>query len=287
MFFIAVFIASWICYAMFAKKEKFLYTYPSALLAMLMSLSSDSLLRFVPLWEYHDVDTAWPHEMYTFMDDFGIYPVIGSLFVQYMPSTWKKWLLYMIGWTSCGIFVEWLLVHRSYMTYSANWSLLYSYAADWVIFGILSLQYRMHLRLLRSPRLDIDSSGKTAVYLAIGQEVQPVSQSAVLYNMSARGLTVFLGARNVDAETFCFLLEPETATDMHVHHGYELHYVFEGVLSVRKGHEQFCVKQGEICCFPPGLPHAFHNAGDKPCKVLAAVIKDEAFVPSSFGSAGP
>lgn len=284
MFFVSVFVASWICYAIFMKKGKLIYTYPSALLAMLMSLSSDSLLRFVPLWEYNDVDTNWPHEIYTFLDDFGLYPVIGSLFVLYMPASWKKWLLYMIGWTSGGIFIEWLLIHRKYMAYHGYWSLWHSYAADWLIFGILTLQYKIHLKLLRTPRLDVEATGNT-VNMSITQKVHSIQQSTVLQNMSARGLTVFLGARSVEAESFCFVLEPGTATDVRTHNGYEVHFVIDGELTVRKGLEQFVVKPGELCSFPPSVPHALHNAEKTPCKVAAVVIKDADFVPGSVETA--
>lgn len=284
MFFITVFCVSWLVFALLIKKEKLIYVYPTALLAMLMSLSSDSLLRFLPLWDYHDVDTNLPKELLVFMDDFGLYPVIGSLFAQYMPATWKKWLLYMLAWTSGGIFVEWLLIYKKYMSYHGFWSLWYSYAADWLIFGILSLQYKLHLKLLRTPRLDVDAEGKT-VSLSLTQRVHPLKQSAVLPNLSARGLTGYLGARSLEAETFCFALEPGAATDMKTHRGYEAHYVVEGTLSVRKGQELLAIKQGELCSFPSGIPHAFQNAGKTRCTVVAIIIKDGHFVPGALETA--
>src|SRR5579875_553095 len=138
MTYLLVFAACWVLFALFGQKKRFHELYPTSLIGMLMSLTSDVVTSFYPFWTYHADDNYISPFIIKLLDDFGIYPIIAYFYIQFLPSSLWKWILYTIIWTSGGIGVEYILIHQGYMAYHRGWSLWTSYAADWVIFIILS-----------------------------------------------------------------------------------------------------------------------------------------------------
>jgi hypothetical protein len=141
MMYIFVFFVSWAAFAIFAQKDRFKELYQSSLIGMVMSLSSDIFTLFYPLWAYRDVDTGFRRQAITFLDDFGIYPVIAYLYVQHLPATTRDWFFYTFLWTLGGLIIEYILVRQKYLYYQLGWSLFGSYLSDWTIFIILTVHH--------------------------------------------------------------------------------------------------------------------------------------------------
>jgi quercetin dioxygenase-like cupin family protein len=64
----------------------------------------------------------------------------------------------------------------------------------------------------------------------------------------------------------------ELAAPVHTHvHEDEYSYVIEGRLGAQVGDREIEAGPGEIVAKPRGIPHAFWNAGDEPCRVLELI----------------
>ncbi len=142
MTYLLTFIVVWFIFIRFADKKQFRTLYPTALVAMIMSLTSDIVTQFNPLWTYQDSDTHFPQLLILLLDDFGIYPVIAMLYVQRLPNTFKKWAPYTFFWTGIGIGLEYILASEGYYGLHRGWSIAWSYIADWIIFTILTAHHR-------------------------------------------------------------------------------------------------------------------------------------------------
>ncbi|UOF89990.1 hypothetical protein LSG31_19305 [Fodinisporobacter ferrooxydans] len=138
MFYILVFLASWIAFLIFGNKKRFRELYTNSLIAMIMSLTSDVIASIYPFWFYNDPKTHIPKLIVELLDDFGIYPVIAYLYVQFLPETLRKWFLYTFLWTTGGILTEYFMIRNEYIVYKLGWSLSWSYVSNWIIFGILT-----------------------------------------------------------------------------------------------------------------------------------------------------
>jgi len=65
------------------------------------------------------------------------------------------------------------------------------------------------------------------------------------------------------------IVAPGGATCLHRHHTTEEIYHFTaGAGEMRLGSESFPVCAGDTVCIPPGTPHALHNPGPEPLRLL-------------------
>ena len=69
-------------------------------------------------------------------------------------------------------------------------------------------------------------------------------------------------------------IPPGVSSGRHVHHGVEIGYVLEGVVSIEyAGKPAVTVKAGET--FKNEGPHTAHNPGDKTTKILAVYLVEK------------
>ena len=68
----------------------------------------------------------------------------------------------------------------------------------------------------------------------------------------------------------------ELAAPVHTHvHEDEYSYVLEGRLGAQVGDDVVEAGPGELVAKPRGIPHAFWNAGDAPCRILELISPGE------------
>jgi len=62
---------------------------------------------------------------------------------------------------------------------------------------------------------------------------------------------------------------PGAFTRIHRHHrSEEIYHVTAGRGRMRLGSEEFIIETGDTVGIPPGVPHAVHNTGDEPLRIL-------------------
>lgn len=136
MVFMLVFLFSWTAFFCLFQRKRFREILPTSLLAMVLGLTSDVITNSYPFWTY--VDGKLPHAVISILDDYGLYFVVSYLYIQFLPSTFRKWWLYTFCWTLACLTFEFLYVKSGHMIHRYGWSLLSSYFADWVILGSLT-----------------------------------------------------------------------------------------------------------------------------------------------------
>lgn len=148
--FLILFALSWSAFAVFADTSRWRQFLPAAMLAMLMSFSSDVMMYSYPLWVYHDGTGLLSIVYVHLLDDWGIYPVTTYLFLQYFPAqkSLRSKMIYFVAWTTGVILLEALFCQMGWMKHQMWWSLLCSYIADWVIFYTLLSFHRLYNRPL-------------------------------------------------------------------------------------------------------------------------------------------
>ncbi|WP_222429916.1 cupin domain-containing protein [Paenibacillus cremeus] len=274
MFYFLVFVISWLSFVCFAQKKRFGELYPTILIAMIMSLSSDVVTLLFPLWQYQDVDTNYPLLSRVLLDDFGIYPVIAYFYVQSLPSKLNKWFMYTLIWSFAGISVEGLMLHLGYMVYSLGWSLLWSFVSNWIIFGLLTLHWRGGMKRRAGSEVLIHPSGRAMIQFQ--QELHPLDAKHPLRSiLTYPGVTLFQGACRDNVESFLFILDPDAEVPTKTHEGYELHYVMDGLLSLSLNGQEIQLHEGQLFHFPSTTPHAFKNDQTQPVKLLSILIRSE------------
>ncbi|RKD24978.1 hypothetical protein BEP19_03840 [Ammoniphilus oxalaticus] len=150
IFFLGLFILSWIWFLLFADKSKFRLFYPSVLLAMYLACAVDFFAHHYELWNYPaptNQQTFWYH----LMQQFGIYPITVYFFLQWLPrrQTWNMIAVYIFAWSMFAFMIEWLAITYGFMEHLSWWNLRCSYLADWILFIIF---YRHHQWRANPPR---------------------------------------------------------------------------------------------------------------------------------------
>ncbi|MGZ4112738.1 MAG: CBO0543 family protein [Tumebacillaceae bacterium] len=136
MVFVLVFLSSWVAFICLADRKRFREIFTTSLMAMVLGLTSDLIIEYVPIWHYQD--PVVPTLLIKVLDDFGLYFVVSYLYIQFLPVTFKKWLLYTLLWTLSCISFETIMLKSGRMQHEMGWSLWSSYVADWVILGFLT-----------------------------------------------------------------------------------------------------------------------------------------------------
>lgn len=142
LFFIVRFILSWLVWLIFADKRRWRSLGLTGVFAALLGSVADIVTNRYPFWEYSDginplfIDIS---------DNFSIYIVATYLFIQWLPRSRAvaRMFAYWFAWTTLTVTIEWLHLATGHMRYGLGWSLFHSYVADWILFGIFYLVYRI------------------------------------------------------------------------------------------------------------------------------------------------
>jgi hypothetical protein len=143
MFYMAWFVVAWTIWVVFADKARWREIVPVCIFAKALSLASDVLMFYYPLWEY-----LGPPYLIHLADDLAIYPAVTYLFIQWLPKsrTVKDMVRYWLIWTTIAVFIELAYVYSGHMRYHQWWNTWHSYAADWVLYWIF-FQFHKIFRL--------------------------------------------------------------------------------------------------------------------------------------------
>lgn len=271
MIYILVFLLSWSIFAIAAKKHVFHAIHSTALLAVVMSLSSDIFVRHYPywLWSFRNMKESPFNVFYELADDFGIYYVIAYLYIQYSPNRLKTWLPYTSCWTIGGIILEYVIVKNHHLNYFNGWTFLHSFIADWIIFIILSVHY---IFFGKKPRVSLDKRHQKAL-ICLESDIQAIQQDHPLQkNAGLPGIHFFSCVSQKNVETFLSFIEPETVLPTNHHEGYEIHYILDGTVCITFPDSEIIMKTGDIIHFSSNKPHGFKNIGSIPVKLLSVLI---------------
>jgi hypothetical protein len=134
-FSITLFIASWICFLIFADKKKLFDFMPTCYIAMILGFTTDLLIHHYPLWDYPAAT-----KMHSFgrhmLDEFGVYFVVSYLFLQTLPK--KQTILavsrHIFYWTLLAVILEWIALITGSMKHGLWWNLWCSFIADLFLF---------------------------------------------------------------------------------------------------------------------------------------------------------
>lgn len=138
MFYIVSFALSWMVWLVLADRSRWREIFPVCVFANVLSLNTDLLVIYYPLWEYIG------HPLLIHLaDDLGIYPVVTYLFIQYLPGerTGGNMLKYWLIWTTIAVSIELIFVRTGHIRYPLWWDTWHSYAADWVLYWLF---YKFH-----------------------------------------------------------------------------------------------------------------------------------------------
>ncbi|UOF88952.1 cupin domain-containing protein [Fodinisporobacter ferrooxydans] len=274
MFFIFIFLISWASFLLFSNKKRIHELYQSSLIGMMMSLTSDAVTSFHPFWFYNDPETHLSKFVIQMLDDFGVYPVISYLYIQYMPNSVRKWLKYTWCWTLAGITIEYMMVNRGYITHQLGWSLSLSYISDWIIFGLLTLHHQWIIRSRKFPNISFIQNGKVEIFFE--ETIHPVSSMHPLYDITQiHGVTILQSVTNGNFETFIFIMESNAAIPPHCHEGYEIHYVVDGIVTVSLHDQERILKRGDIIHFDSIEIHSFKNQNANAVKLISLLMRNQ------------
>lgn len=142
---IGVFIFSWTMFLLFGNKKRIPELFPSALFSSYLALFTDILMEKYELWSYTDPPLS-PQGIKLLLG-FGIYFIVAYLFMQFLPVSWWKKLIYTFFWTLFAIIFEYFYLKNGLIKHHMWWTLWMSYLADWIIFGLIYLQYCFYARV--------------------------------------------------------------------------------------------------------------------------------------------
>lgn len=148
MFYIMVFLASWVLWLLFADKSRWRELFPVSLFASLLGALTDCVMHHYKLWDYPHQNSLLPE----LLDDFGVYMVVTYLFIQWLPKkkTFRNLFGYWVLWTGFTVGTEWMHVATNHMVYFKWWSIGCSFIADWILFVI----FYMYHQIFRFQRLN-------------------------------------------------------------------------------------------------------------------------------------
>jgi hypothetical protein len=144
VFFTTVFIVSWLCFWIFANKKKFFQFLPSCYIAIILAYTADFIAdKYPSLWHY-PASTTLQRISIELSDDYGVYPVVVYLFIQWLPKTQNIWSMfrYILLWTTFCILLEYIAVKIGSEVYGPLWNIGKSYVADWILFLFFYSHYK-------------------------------------------------------------------------------------------------------------------------------------------------
>lgn len=132
MYFIVVFILSWIWFYKKADKSRIQELFGVVIYTCLLAIWTDLIMVHYQLWSYHGL----PQSDYTIplLLGFGIYPVVAYLFTQDVPLHWLGALKRTLVWTFFSVIFEWVTLVTGHIEHHKWWSLGLSLGADILIY---------------------------------------------------------------------------------------------------------------------------------------------------------
>lgn len=148
MYFLAVFAISWIWWFISADKHRVRELFGAAIWSSFLGLLTDLIMVHYQLWSYRGLPAA----EYTIplLLDFGIYPVVTYLFVQWMPEDWWGIMKRAVIWSAAATLFEFVTLKVGVMEHHQWWSMWLSFTADMVIFWSIAGIYRYYRPAYRS-----------------------------------------------------------------------------------------------------------------------------------------
>ncbi len=142
MYFLGVFVLSWLWFWIGADKTRLRELFGVAVWSSFLGLLTDLIMVHYQLWTY----SGLPAPLFTIplMLDFGIYPVVTYLFVQSLPEQWSGIILRSVTWAAGAIIFEYMTLQTGTMEHHLWWNLGLSFLADNVIFWSIALVYRYY-----------------------------------------------------------------------------------------------------------------------------------------------
>lgn len=141
---ILLFIFSWLVFWVLADKKRIPELFPTALFSAFLALLTDLIMEEYRLWSY--LDKPLSGHVVPLVLDFGIYPVVSYLFIQYLPLGLKKRMICLVFWTLGAILLEYIYLQLGIIRHHKWWNLWMSYLSDWIIFGLIILQYQFYAK---------------------------------------------------------------------------------------------------------------------------------------------
>jgi hypothetical protein len=142
MYFIVLFILTWIWFFLQADKSRLRELYGVMVYSSFLGLLTDLIMVHYKLWSYRGL----PDPLFTIplLLDFSIYPIVTYLFVQNLPASWKDIWKRTLVWTMFAIFFEWVTLETHHMHHHLWWNLGYSFIADITIYLSIAGLYRFY-----------------------------------------------------------------------------------------------------------------------------------------------
>ncbi|MGO4890368.1 CBO0543 family protein [Anaerobacillus sp. MEB173] len=142
---IGVFIFSWVIFALLGDKKRIPELFPTAIFSAFLGLFTDLIMVQYELWSYEDPPLA-SKSVKLFLD-FGIYPVVAFLFIQFIPEKLTKKIIYTAVWVVCAIIFEYFYLKYGLIKHHLWWNLWMSFFADGIIFAFIYIQYCFYARI--------------------------------------------------------------------------------------------------------------------------------------------
>ncbi|MGZ4031925.1 MAG: CBO0543 family protein [Tumebacillaceae bacterium] len=142
MYFVILFVLSWTAFFCFADRSRFREFYGAIMFTAYLGLLTDVIMVHYQLWEY----IGLPHPLYVIplSLDFGIYPVVCMIFLQWLPQNWGRIFRRSIYCSIAAILLEWLTIRTGHMKHHMWWNLGWSFLSDILIFMMISWVFRYY-----------------------------------------------------------------------------------------------------------------------------------------------
>ncbi|MEW9672472.1 CBO0543 family protein [Ammoniphilus sp. 3BR4] len=141
---IILFVLSWLAFFLLADKKRIPDLFPTAVFSAFLGLLTDLIMEEYKLWSYHDSPLSGQEVPLAL--DFGIYPVVAYLFMQFLPLSKKSRIIYIFFWTFGSVLLEYAYLKFGLIQHHLWWSLGISYISDWIIYGLFILQYQFYAK---------------------------------------------------------------------------------------------------------------------------------------------
>ncbi|WP_066051715.1 CBO0543 family protein [Robertmurraya korlensis] len=92
------------------------------------------------LWKFHP-DIIYGHEMVVIVYAVITMPISIFLFLSHFPEKWLTRIIYIVGWSVIYILVEWVLYFFERISYQNEWTILFSFFFDLVMFSVIALHH--------------------------------------------------------------------------------------------------------------------------------------------------
>lgn len=142
---IGVFIFSWTAFLLYGDKKRIPELFPSAMFSSFLAIFTDILMAKYELWSY--LDAPLSGEGIKLFLGFGIYVIVAYLFIQFIPASLSSKILYTFFWTIFAVIFEYFYLKNGLIKHHMWWTLWMSYLSDWIIFGLIYLQYRFYAKV--------------------------------------------------------------------------------------------------------------------------------------------